>query len=107
MSTHTLRQKRAPLVEELRAISAAGTAAGALTDEQGKRVDELRASLASVDREIGLSELIEAEERSAAGTLLHGGGTDAFETLAAQVTALDVVRAQMGGTDAGSGRARE
>jgi hypothetical protein len=33
--------------------------------------------------------------------------SDAFEALAAQVTAMDCVRAQMGGTDAGSGRARE
>jgi HK97 family phage major capsid protein len=108
MSTHTLKQKRTPIVEELRTISAAGTAAGALTEDQGKRVDELRTQLAAVDREIGLAELIETEERRSQGTLLHHGSGDAgFDQLASQVCALDICRAQMGGTDAACGRARE
>ncbi len=46
-------------------------------------------------------------DRRAAGQPLAGGNSDTFEAQAARVTALDVIRAQIGGTDAGSGRARE
>src|SRR6185312_6091754 len=52
--------------------------------------------------------MLDDMDRRAAGQPVHSAGTDAnFEALAAQVTVLDVVRAQMGGTDTASGRARE
>jgi HK97 family phage major capsid protein len=106
MSTHTLRQRREPIITELRQIRDA--AGDGLTPEQQTKVDELRASLAAIDKQIGLAELIEHEELSMPGRTLAGGGGDAFETLAAQVTASDVLRAQLPGvTDAGAGRARE
>jgi HK97 family phage major capsid protein len=107
MSTHQLKQRRAPLISELRTISEAGTAAGALTNEQSARVDELRGQLDMLDREIGLAELIEAEERRSAGIPLHSGGADAFANAAREVTVLDVLRAAAGSTDHAAGRARE
>jgi hypothetical protein len=60
------------------------------------RVDELRRQLDALDRELGLAELLEAEERRSAGIPLHSGGADAFANLAREVTVLDVLRAAAG-----------
>lgn len=81
---------------------------GALPDDVRQRADELEEEANRLNdlerRQVLLDEL----DRRAAGQPLGGGGADAgFEALASQVTILDAIRAGMGATDAGAGRARE
>jgi hypothetical protein len=108
MSTNQLKAQREPLVTALREIRDAATAAGTLTDEQTAKATELRGKLADLDRRIDLDGLIEEQERRMQGVALTtAAGGDQFEQLAGQVTLVDVMRAQMGETDAAAGRARE
>jgi HK97 family phage major capsid protein len=79
---------------------------GALPDEVRARADALEAEATRLNDQERRQVLIDEMDRRAAGQPI--GGTDGrFDQLAGQVTALDVIRAQMGGTDAGAGRARE
>jgi HK97 family phage major capsid protein len=80
---------------------------GTLTDEVRARADELETEANRLTDQERRQALIDDMDRRAGGTPFAGAGGDRFEVLAAQVTALDVIRAQMGGTDAASGRARE
>lgn len=94
MSSHQLKQRRAPVVDELRQIASSATEE--LSEQAQQRVKELRSQLARLDEQIGLQELIEAEEYRSAGRVVSGSGDAGFEALCSQVTLLDVCRAQMG-----------
>jgi HK97 family phage major capsid protein len=85
---------------------------GNLPDEKRTRADSLEAEATRLtDQERRVALLDDLDRRAAGGTHLPGdGGTGdaSFDNLAASVTVLDVIRAQMPGvTDAGAGRARE
>lgn len=105
----TLRQlleQRTSLTERMRAIHAPHEGK-ALPEPEQRQFDALRAELEPLTHAIDRQALIDELDRRAGGTPLDGGGDASFDKLASQVTVLDVIRAQMGGTDAASGRARE
>ena len=80
---------------------------GALPDEAQQHADTLEAEAGQLNAAERRQALIDDLDRRASGTPLTGSADTGFEALARQVTATDVIRAQMGGTDAASGRARE
>jgi HK97 family phage major capsid protein len=105
----TLRQlleQRTSLTERMRAIHAPHEGK-ALPEAEQRQFDALRAELEPLTQAIDRQALIDELDRRAGGTPLDGGGDASFDKLASQVTVLDVIRAQMGGTDAAAGRARE
>ncbi len=101
-----LQENRASIVAQMRQVADAADDATGLTPEQQAAFDALKTALVNLENAIAQRQAIEDAERRMQGTPL-GSGDAGFDRLAAQVTALDVVRAQMGGTDAASGRARE
>lgn len=80
---------------------------GNLSDEIRARADALEAEAGRLNEAERRQVLVDELDRRAAGTPIGGTGDRSLDTLARDVTALDVIRAQMGGTDAGAGRARE
>lgn len=104
-----MRTRRAAVVAELRGINDAPAGQdGALSAEQEARWTALKAELDGLEQRISRQELVDdADRRSAAGDRIGGTGDPALDRLAEGVGILDAVRAQMGGTDAAAGRARE
>jgi HK97 family phage major capsid protein len=105
----TLREilaRRETIRTELRSILDAAPD-GNLGDEARTRADALQAEAERLNTHEARVAALDELDRRAAGTPLTGGTDDRFEALAGQVTALDVIRAQMGGTDAACGRAKE
>ena len=105
MNTRQILERRAALTKELAAIHAAHPD-GALSGEAESRWAALRSDLESTDAALSRQALLDEIERRSNGTPL-AGADHRFDQLAGQVNALDVIRAQMGATDAGAGRARE
>lgn len=80
-----------------------------LTAEQRTKFDALKAEADALQGRIDRQAVVDDLERRSADTTPIGGGTGdhRFDQLAASVTILDVIGAQMGSTSAGAGRARE
>ena len=71
-------------------------------------MDAVHADLNTLESQIARQSLLDDLDRRASGTPLDGGGAGgAFEQLARQVTALDVIKAQLNDTGEAAGRARE
>jgi HK97 family phage major capsid protein len=104
MSTlRSLLERRAAIAGEMRSINdAAGDAA--LTDEQGKAFDKLKADLDGLEKRIAVQSAIDDAERRMQGEPL---GDRKFDAEVRSVGILDVVRAQLGSTDRNAGLARE
>jgi len=100
--------RREAIRVELRALHDAANG-GALAGEAQTRWTALETeSAALVAAETRTAALDELDRRAAGTTVAGSGSGDArFDELAGQVRAVDVIRAQMGGTDAACGRARE
>jgi HK97 family phage major capsid protein len=94
------------ITTELKAIVAAAGDQD-MSDDQRSRFDTLKTRADALKERISRQSVIDDLERRAGGTPIHGASDSRFDALAAQVTAVDVIRAQMGGTDAACGRARE
>ena len=104
MNTRQILDRRSALTAEMSAIHAAHPD-GALPGEAESRWAALRADLESTDAALSRQALLDEVERRSSGQPL-AGADHRFDQLAGQVTALDVIRAQMGAADAGAGRAR-
>ena len=106
MSLRSILARREAIRVEMRQLHDAANG-GDLAGEARTRWDALAAEAeqlnAAETRQAALDDL----DRRAAGTPLTGTGDGRFDDLAGQVTALDVIRSQMGATDAAAGRARE
>jgi HK97 family phage major capsid protein len=106
MTMRELLAKRESIRTELRAIHE-GANGGALAADAQARWTALESEAAALAGLESRQATIDDLDRRAAGTTIHAGADTRFEELAAQVTFLDNVRAQCGGTDAACGRARE
>jgi HK97 family phage major capsid protein len=81
---------------------------GNLPDEIRTRADALEAEAGRLTDQARRQALIdEMDRRAAGGVAIGGSGDDRFEELAARVSAVDVINAQLGVQSAGAGRARE
>ena len=107
MSLRQILARRDAIRSELRALHTANS--DALPGEAQTRWDALQAEVATLDAQEHRQAALDDLDRRAAGQHIGGGtsGDARFDEQAAQVTALDVIRAQTGATDAGAGRARE
>ena len=107
MTLREMLARREAIRTEMRAIHAANP--DALPADVQTRWDALNTEAEALNaqerRQVVIDDL---DRRAAGGQSIASDGTDnRFEEIAAQVTALDVLRAQIGATDAGAGRARE
>jgi HK97 family phage major capsid protein len=105
----TLRQKldrRNTLIGEMRALSDQHPD-GALPPDAQQRWDALRTESDALQAAIERQAIIDEGERRAAATPLGGTGDNRLDAEVRQVGLIDVIRAQMGGTDTAAGRARE
>ncbi len=99
----SLLERRAAIAGDMRAISdAAGDAD--LTEDQGKQFDKLKTELDGLEQRIARQSTLEEAERRMQGEPL---GDRQLGAELRSVGILDVVRAQMGGTDRNAGLARE
>jgi HK97 family phage major capsid protein len=98
-------QRREAIRAELRGIIDQHSD-GNLPDETRARADALEAEAGRLNDAERHRALVDELDRRSAGQPLITADTG-FEALASQVTVLDVIRAQMGSTDAAAGRARE
>ncbi len=105
MSVRELQTRREAIRVEMRAIHTAHPEA--LPDAQAARWAVLEAEAASLQQQEARQAMIDELDRRAVSQPLAGTGDGRFDELAAAVTITDVIRAQMGGTDAACGRARE
>lgn len=82
---------------------------GDLPAEARARFDSLEAEAGRLNDAERRQALVDDLARRAAGTPLTGGGggDPRYDTLTSQVSVTDVLRAQLGATDAAAGRARE
>jgi HK97 family phage major capsid protein len=106
MTIREILARREAIRVELRTLHSASPD-GALSAEAQTKWDALSAEADTLGAAERRTAALDELDRRAGGTTLAGGSTGSFEDTAAQVTVLDVIRAQMGGTDAASGRARE
>jgi HK97 family phage major capsid protein len=107
MSIREILARRDAIRVDLRAILEAHPD-GALPDDIRQKADNLEAEAARLnDQERRQALIDEMDRRAAGGVPIGGSGDDRFDALAARVSAIDVIRAQCGFTDAGTGRARE
>jgi HK97 family phage major capsid protein len=105
MTIREILARRDAIKTEMRAIHD-GAAGGALAAEAQTRWAALEAEAATLaSQESRQAALDDLDRRSAGSTV--AGADPRFEDMAAQVTVVDVIRAQMGGTDTACGRARE
>jgi len=100
-----LLARREAIRAELRSIHTAHP--DALPPEAQTRWTALEAEGATLAAQEQRQALLDEYDRRASGHHVAGTGDDRFDALQAQVSAADVIRAQMGATDAGAGRARE
>jgi HK97 family phage major capsid protein len=107
MTLRDILARRDAARTELRAIHTANP--DALPGDAQARWDVLTAEVATLDAQEHRQAALDDLDRRAAGQPIGGSGSgdSRFDEQAAQVTALDVIRAQTGATDAGAGRARE
>ena len=103
MSIRQILQRRDEIRVELKQLMEVPE----LSAEQRTRCDVLEKEAGTLNDQERRQALIDEMDRRAAGTPLDGSPDGSFDKLSASVTVLDTIRAQMGGTDAGSGRARE
>lgn len=106
MNLRQILQRRESIRGELRSILEAHPD-GALPAEAGARASTLEAEAAGLNDHERRIALIDELDRRSAGTPISGTGDNSFDRLASQVVITDVLRAQLGATDAGAGRARE
>lgn len=102
-----LLEKRARLVQEMRAITEKPEGEGDLSEAQARRFDELKGELEAAEKSIQRQQLIdEAERRMEGGTPVTGADDDRFDVEARKFS---VVRALAGqaGMDVDDGRERE
>jgi HK97 family phage major capsid protein len=97
--------RREAIRSEMRAIHAAHP--DALPDAQQKRWNELEAQAANLNALEARQAMMDDLDRRSSGQHVAGSGDSSFDALSAQVSIMDTIRAQMGATDAGAGRARE
>jgi HK97 family phage major capsid protein len=105
MTLRQLLERRSALQTELRTLHS-GAPDGPLPAEAQTKWDAVSADVDNLNAQIARQSVIDDLDRRAAGTPLDGGG-GGFDALAAKVTALDVIRAQLGDTSEASGRAKE
>lgn len=105
MTIRHILERRAAIRSELAAIHAAHP--DTLPDAQQTRWTALEAEAATLNVQEGRQAALDDLDRRVAGHTVAGTGDDRFDAQAADVTVLDVIRAQMGATDVGAGRARE
>ncbi len=106
MTIREILARREAIRTEMRALhdGAGGAALAADAQARWTALEAEAATLAAQEsRQAALDEL----DRRAAGAPLAGSGDTRFDDLAASVTVLDTIRAQLGERDAGAGRARE
>ncbi len=101
-----LLARREAIRTELRALHDGANGAD-LTTEQRARWDALETEANGLADQERRQAMLDSLDRRSTGERIGGTGDSSFDALAGQVTALDVIRAQMGGTDAAAGRARE
>ena len=107
MSLRTLVARKDAIRAELRGIHEQASGDG-LSAEAQTRWDALSAeadALAAQERRQAVID--DMDRRAGSGTPVGATGDNRFDSLASQVTVVDVIRAQMGATDAAAGRARE
>lgn len=105
MTLREILARREAIRTELRSIHAAHP--DALPEAAQARWAALEAEGATLAAQEARTALLDEYDRRAAGSHVAGTGDSRFDALQAQVTASDVIRAQLGATDAGAGRARE
>lgn len=105
MTVREILARRDAIRTELRSIHAAHP--DTLPPEVQTRWAALEAEAATLNAQEARQAALDDLDRRAAGQTVAGSGDDRFDALAGSVTALDVIRAQLGDTSAGSGRARE
>ncbi len=108
MTLRELLERRAALAAEMRALNDKPTGeSGDLNTEQRARWDTLKGELDTLEQRIARQSVLDDAERRAAGTPIGGTGDRDLDRAFTDVGLLDTIRAQMGSTDAGAGRARE
>jgi HK97 family phage major capsid protein len=101
-----LRRRHTEIRTRLRTINDAHHD-GNLGDD-GAEWTRLDGEASTIEAAMTRQQRLDDLDRSAAATPVHGSGDAGFDALAAQVTAMDVIRAQLPGVnDAAAGRARE
>ena len=105
MTIRQILERRAAIRAELATIHAAHP--DALPADVQTRWTALEAEAANLTAQEARQATLDDLDRRAAGHTVAGTGDNRFDAQAAQVNILDVIRAQMGATDAGAGRARE
>ncbi len=105
MTRREILNRREALRTEMRGIVEAHPTE--LPEAVQTRWAALEAEAATLNAQEQRAAVLDELDRRAGGQQIAGSGDNQFDRLAAQVTALDTIRAQMGATDAGAGRARE
>jgi HK97 family phage major capsid protein len=100
-----LRRRHTEIRTRLRSINDAHHD-GNLGDD-GAEWTRLDGEASTIEAAMTRQQRLDELDRTAAATPVHGSGDAGFDALAAQVSITDVIRAQMGSTDAAAGRARE
>lgn len=107
-TTREALERRAAIAAEMRGLNdkPAGEN-GDLSPEQRVRWDALKGELDTVESRIARQAILDDVARHEAGQPIGGTGDRDLDRAFAGVGITDNMRAQMGGTDAGAGRARE
>src|SRR4051812_44366972 len=105
MTLRQLLERRTALQTELRSLHETAPDA-ALAGDAKVKWDKATADLDTLQSQIDRQSILDDLDRRATGVPLDGG-SGGFDALARQVTALDVIRAQLGDTSEASGRAKE
>jgi HK97 family phage major capsid protein len=106
MSIRTILARRDEIRNEMRQIHDAA-AGGTLSAEAQARWAALESEASGLAEQERRQAMLDELDRRAEGAGLAGSGDTRFDDLANSVSVLDTIRAQMGATDAGAGRARE
>lgn len=98
MRLNELKQRRSHIVGEMRSLVAEAEKAGRdLTDDENQRFGDLKTEERNLGDKIERAEYLSEAERRAAGTPVSDGASRDYDRLAAEVSVLDVLRAQMEG----------
>jgi HK97 family phage major capsid protein len=106
MTMRELLARRDAIRTEMRSLHDAASG-GALSAEAQTRWTALESEATALGELERRQAMLDDLDRRSAGNSVAGNEPGGFEATAAQVTMLDVIRAQMGGTDTACGRARE
>ena len=104
MNLHAVRQEIDTLRQEARSIAEKADGGDAAAVSRFAAIEARVAELRAQERRAAF---LDEADRRAAGTPVGGTGDARLDQLAENVGLLDTIRAQMGATDAGAGRARE